>query len=158
MAPRVSIRTVRPGDAPELERFYARLSSESRRRRFLGTSRGISGPEARHFAAARERGGAGFIALRGERIVAHACVEPCAPGVVEMAFAVADDWQRQGIGRALLMRALAWTQRHGIARIDLSFFADNLAMRRMLGSVTGSLAVRPDGSVEQVELVLPAAA
>jgi hypothetical protein len=58
----------------------------------------------------------------------------------------------------LLQRALAWTNRRGIGRIDLSLFADNAAMRGLLRSIPGSVDVRPEGSVEQVELVLPLAA
>jgi GNAT superfamily N-acetyltransferase len=158
MDAQVSIRAITPGDSGALEDFYLRLSPESRRRRFLGVSRGISAAQARRFATAASRGAAGFVAVRGSRIIGHACVELCDADAVEMAFAVDDAWQRRGIGRRLLQRALAWTNRRGIGRIDLSLFADNAAMRGLLRSIPGSVDVRPEGSVEQVELVLPVAA
>src|SRR3546814_14751440 len=70
------------------------------RRRFLGVSRGISATQAERFATAASRGAAGFVAVRGSRIIGHACVEPCGADAVEMAFAVDDAWQRREIGRA----------------------------------------------------------
>jgi acetyltransferase len=159
MASHYDIRPIRPDDADELQSFYARLSPESRRRRFLGTTCGISDPQAAAFAGATTRGAAGFVAESDGRIVGHGVVEPTRPGAVEMAFAVDDCWQRHGIGRALLTEAVACARAHGVRRIELELFADNLAMRRLLHSVPGaSELVHPDGSVDQVELVLPAAA
>lgn len=159
MDSQISIRPIRPDDANELQSFYARLSAESRRRRFLGTTSGISDPQAATFAAAMSRGAAGFVASDGGRIVGHGVVEPTRPGAVEMAFAVDDGLQRRGIGRALLTEAVAWARAHSVRRIELELFADNLAMRRLLRGVPeASALVHPDGSVDQVELVLPAAA
>jgi RimJ/RimL family protein N-acetyltransferase len=151
------IRPIEPGDAAELRAFYARLSPESRRRRFLGTSSGIDEGQAAFFADAAARGSAGFVAVCDGRIIGHAVVERTRPHAVEMAFAVDDAWQRRGIGRALLARSVDWAHAHGIERLELELFADNLAMRRLLRSVPEARALaRGDGSVTQVELVLPA--
>lgn len=159
MADHFSVRPIRPCDAAELLLFYARLSPESRRLRFLGTTGGITDAQAATFAAATPRGAAGFVAERDGRIVGHAVVEPTLPGVVEMAFAVDDAWQRHGIGRALLSESVAWARTHGVRRLELELFADNLAMRRLLRSVPGTHAlVHPHGSVDEIDLVLPTAA
>lgn len=153
------IRPVQPHDAAELQAFYARLSAESRRLRFLAMTSGISDEQASGFATASSRGAAGFVAESDGRIIAHAVVEPTGPGTVEMAFAVDDAWQRRGIGRALLAASVAWARAHGVRRLELELFAANLAMRRLLRSVPeASALVHPEGSVDQVELVLPAAA
>jgi GNAT superfamily N-acetyltransferase len=152
----VKIREIRPHDATELRAFHARLSPESRRRRFLGTSSDIGEGQAASFAGAAARDSAGFVATRDGRIVGHAVVERTRPHAVEMAFAVDDAWQRRGIGRALLARSVDWARAHGIERLELELFADNLAMRRLLRSVPEAHALaHGDGSVTQVELVLP---
>jgi GNAT superfamily N-acetyltransferase len=159
MGSQFRIRQIRPDDAHELQAFYARLSPESRRLRFLGTTSGISDDQATGFASAASRSAAGFVADDDGRIVGHGVVEPTRPGAVEMAFAVDDAWQRRGIGRSLLAASVAWARAHGDRRIELELFADNLAMRRLLRGVPeASALVHPDGSVDQVELVLPAAA
>ena len=45
-----------------------------------------------------------------------------------MAVAVADDWQAQGIGRALLLAAVDWATSHGIARLHASALSSNSAV------------------------------
>ncbi len=155
----IEVRPVERADAAELVAFYARLSPESRRRRFLCSTRGLDERLARRFTSVDHVRSTGLVATLDGHIVGHACVEESGAGAVEMAFAVDDAWQRRGIGRRLLAEAVAWARRHGVSHIDLSLFADNLAMHRMLRSIPGSrVLVHPDGSVDQVELTLPAAA
>lgn len=117
-------------DAAELCRFYAGLSEESRRRRFLGFTRGLSNAQADRFCRH------GFVATvqygSAERIVGHLSLEPIEPHVEEVAVAVADEWQRQGIGRALYAAALESAKSRDVRRLEATMFAYNTPIRRLL--------------------------
>ena len=126
----VRIRPPRAGDAPELRRFYLELSDESRRRRFLGFSRGLTDAQAARFCRH------GFVATApsgsAERIVGHLSLEPVEPHVEEVAVAVADEWQHQGIGRALYAAALRSAEWRGVRRLEATMFAYNTPIRGLL--------------------------
>ena len=95
----VSIRPIERADASALSDFYERLSPESRRRRFLSCCIGSLSLMTRLAAAP------GFVGILREAgpldgaIVAHASIQPDAPGSAEVAFAVADEVQGHGLGR-----------------------------------------------------------
>lgn len=128
--PDVRIRRARLADAPELRRFYAELSDESRRRRFLGFTREISAEQADRFC---KHGLVATVSSEStERIVGHLSLEPTEPHVEEVAVAVADDWQHQGIGRALYAAALRSAESRGVKRLEATMFAYNTPIRRLL--------------------------
>jgi acetyltransferase len=137
-APRASIRIrpVRQGDPGALRRFYAGLSAESRRRRFLGVRSGLTETQASHFCAVDHVHADGFVATvasdDGERIVGHMCLEPVGSEVEEVGVAVADDWQRHGVGRALYAAALSSAESRGIRRLEATLFAYNNPVRLLL--------------------------
>src|SRR4051795_210307 len=116
----ITIRPIRPDDAPALERFYEALSDESRRRRFFACTRGLSHPPATQFCCPDHVHREGFVAVAGlgdaSRIVGHVCLEPARDGTAEIAIAVADELQGRGIGGALLDAAVAWALEAGIDR------------------------------------------
>src|SRR5204862_4631603 len=124
------IRRSRPAEAPGLRRFYAELSDESRRRRFLGFTRGLSEAQADRFCRH------GFVATvaneSNELIVGHLSLEAIEPHVEEVAVAVADEWQHQGIGRALYAAALRSARGRGVQRLEATMFAYNAPIRRLL--------------------------
>lgn len=76
----IRVRRVVPGDAAELERFYAELSAESRVLRFHGASRGIRHAQAEKFAAADHQQCDSFVAVAGGRIVGHIVLSRSAKG------------------------------------------------------------------------------
>jgi acetyltransferase len=127
---RVHIRPVQAADAPELQQFYAGLSPESRRRRFLGSIGGLTLAQVERLCRY------GFVAALaedgGERIVGHLCLMPIEPDAEEVAVVVGDAWQRQGIGRALYAAALRSAEARGIHRLEATMFAYNAPIRRLL--------------------------
>jgi len=143
---RVLIRSIRADDRDELSRFYAALSPESRLARFHAVSRGIGDAAATLLCGPDHEHREGFIAEPADassidpggsgeaRIVGHLCLEPSAIGF-EMAIAVADDWQAQGIGRALLLAAVDWATSHGIERIHASALSSNSAVLGLIASI-----------------------
>jgi RimJ/RimL family protein N-acetyltransferase len=126
----VSFRPIEPLDRRALCAFYANLSPESRRRRFLSAG---ATPSVGPLADAE-----GIVAILREpgpddgALVAHASVQPDGTGSAEVAYAVADRLQRRGIGRALVSLTLDRVRALGLQRVDAALFADNGAMRHLL--------------------------
>jgi RimJ/RimL family protein N-acetyltransferase len=134
----VRIRAIRSTDSAELKRFYCGLSNESRRTRFLYPSIGPTPRQCRTFCTTDHDHREGFIAIveahRGghERIVGHLCMEPDRSGAAEVAIAVAEDFQHQGIARLLLAEGIAWARRKRVAQLTATMFAGNAAIQRLL--------------------------
>ena len=155
----VSIRVIEPTDADPLRAFYAALSPESRRRRFLGASSGISKQQAERFA--KELGVVAVLHEQGPddgALVGHACLPLIEPGVAEAAVAVADAYQGAGIGRALLAAAVTEARESGIRRLVASMFADNAAIHRLLlGPGLPYRRLSAGGGVDALEIEVAAA-
>lgn len=136
---RSRIRPIRFSDRDELSAFYARLSPESRLARFHAVSRGIGDEAASRLCGADHEHREGFVAepidadQDDPRIVGHLCLEPGESGL-EMAVAVADDWQSHGIGRALLLAAVDWARDHDILRLEASLLSTNSAILGVIAS------------------------
>jgi len=137
----ISVRAIRPTDAIELERFYATLSGESRRTRFLSLSPGLSHSLSVTFCTTDHDHREGFVAIAAAvphghpRIVGHLCLEPDPGNAAEVAIAVADDAQHQGVGRALAAAGVAWARRRGIGRLAATMFTANAPIQRLLLSL-----------------------
>jgi GNAT superfamily N-acetyltransferase len=140
MSGHVQIRPIRTSDRDELSRFYAGLSAESRYARFHAVSRGIGDKAAGVLCGPDHEHREGFVAkvvtadLGGSEIIGHLCLEPGESGL-EMAIAVADDWQRRGVGRSLLDAALSWAADHGIVRLEASMLSTNSAILGLVASL-----------------------
>jgi GNAT superfamily N-acetyltransferase len=162
-APPVTVRPIAPSDAAALERFYAALSDESRTLRFLGWTAGLGAERSRAFCTADHEHREGFVAVTGDEIVGHLCIEPDGAGSAEVAIAVADRLHGRGIGRRLMDAGVAWARDAGLRRFTATAFAWNTRLVRLVRSL--GLPVRfgvgTDGTCEiRIELApgLPAAA
>ena len=152
---RVSIRPIDEFDRPALSDFYEGLSTKSTRRRFMTWSRP---PTTEVDRLATLPGFVGVLSASGPHdgaIVAHAVICPSGAGSAEIAFAVSDDLQGRGIGRALVNATLEDAERSGVTRLTASTFADNGAMRHlMLDAGCRIESDRLDAGVEEIELSL----
>ena len=137
---KVTIRAIGVGDAPMLQAFVRRLSPRSRRRRFFSALVELSATQLERLVNMDRRKGLAVAALSGRSvpvIIAEArCVlEPAAPDA-EFAIAVADEFQRRGLGTQLLRILVAYASRTGIRRLFGEILAENdamLALARRLG-------------------------
>jgi GNAT superfamily N-acetyltransferase len=162
-APPYSLRPIGPGDRTALARFYASLSPESREARFHGAAPSIGGDAAAFFCGSdhvhREGIVAEAIGSDGRlEIVGHLLLEPAGCGMVEMAIAVAEAWQRRGIGRAMLLAAIDWARHHGVERLTASMRVTNLAVIGLVRSL--GLPIRfgaADAGVVDATIDLPVA-
>ena len=152
----VSIRPIERADAAGLSDFYARLSPESRHRRFLSCG---TRPDADLGRVFTEGDGSGFVGILDEpgpndgAVVAHASIQSDDEDSAEIAFAVADEFQGNGIGTALMRAVVQHAGRAGLRRLNAILFATNVPMRRLLGNA--GCAIRSDivdFGVEEVAL------
>ncbi len=99
----VRVRRVVPEDEAGLRALLEALPPEQRWLRFFSGGANLGAAAARA-AAIDAAGGCGLVAIAGAdaRIVGHAELVPERPGVAEVAFEVAPDWQQHGIATLLL--------------------------------------------------------
>jgi N-acetylglutamate synthase-like GNAT family acetyltransferase len=153
----IGVRRVVPGDAAELERFYAELSADSRASRFHGACRGIDHEQADDFAAADHRRRDGCVAVGDGQIVGHLVLEPLGRGTEELALAVDDRLQHHGVGTLLLVAGIASARLRRIQRLVAWVRAENGAMRHLLLASRHPLRLTWEGLVARYELAVPSA-
>ena len=151
----VTVRPVRLDDAPLLQDFVRRLSARSRRFRFFVALAELSAAQLERFVNVDPARGLALVAVnaRQERtaIVAEARYAlEAQSGTAEFAIAVADEFQRRGLGTQLVtrLRAVAW--RRGVRRLFGEIKCDN---RAMLAFAT-RLGFRLRGSLQDESLVV----
>jgi acetyltransferase len=147
---KITIRPTSPSDAEALERFYADLSEDSRHLRFFGGLRGISHTQSVSFCTPDHQHREGFVAVASEGggqavIVGHLCLEPVDAHTAEAAIAVADAFQRQGIGRRLMTAGIDWARSVGITRLTATMLAMNVPIYRLIRGLGLAMSTRPQG-------------
>ena len=136
----LSIRRIRRADLPELEQFYAALSPESRRTRFFAVGAGVSHGQSVSFCTPDHDHREGFVAIADgpaqesdrQRIVGHLCLEPAGGHVAEVAIAVSDALQHQGIGRRLMAAGVRWALGEGFTTLTATTYIGNAPIHRLL--------------------------
>jgi GNAT superfamily N-acetyltransferase len=155
---RVEIRALRPDDQAGLIEAVSHTSDQSLYRRFFGVRRGFSKKEVAFYVnidfvnhvalvAVVEEGDRQMIVGGGRYVVVQ-------PGTAEVAFAVIDEFQGQGIGAAL-MRHLATIARHaGFTELIAEVLPDNIPMLKVFERSGLRLSTRRDPGVVHVTLQL----
>jgi RimJ/RimL family protein N-acetyltransferase len=155
----VLIRPIRPEDRDELAAGMARLSPESRYRRFLTPTANLS-PAALDYltevdhhdhealAAVDPATGHGIGVARFVRSTEDA-------GRAEVAVAVADDWHNRGVATALLDRLTQRARDEGVRRFTAEVLADNKPMLDLIDEL-GEVTMRQlDHGAVELEVQLP---
>jgi GNAT superfamily N-acetyltransferase len=160
--PPALIRPIRADDGERLQASHARLSPESRYRRFLYAKPELTGADVRYLV---EVDGIDHIALvatqpwlPGEPIVAVArCIRiPDSPDTGEVAIVVADVLQHQGVGTRLVGQLAELAVAQGITRFRAMMLSDNVPIQRLLfGLAAGPVDREYHGETTELELELP---
>jgi GNAT superfamily N-acetyltransferase len=135
------VRPEQPGDGPTLVELFSRLSPSSR---FLRFSKVMDAPDPQRVQREAERlarlgppadmawlAFADLPEMKGAPVAAVRYVRT-GPGEAELAVAVLDDVQRQGIGAALLLFACTQAQQDGIERLTAIFRSENRGIWSLL--------------------------
>jgi GNAT superfamily N-acetyltransferase len=149
----VTIRALKPDDRRGMVSAAGRVSAQSLYRRFFGPKRGFTEQEVdffvnvdfvRHVALVAElhEGGETTIIGAGRYIVTQ-------PDTAELAFAVIDEYQGQGIGSALLKHLVIIARESGVQQLIAEVLPENAPMLAMFRKF-GFASDRRGGSVHVV--------
>ena len=143
------LRPVLPGDEPGMRRFYDQLSTDSIVFRFFGladldwaTTWSVDVDHADREA---------LVAIAGpdRAIVAHGIYIRSDATRAEVAFVVADGWQKHGIATIMLAHLAAAANRRGIETFTASVMAANHRMIQVFRDSGFPVAIRSkDGAIE----------
>ncbi|WNI16369.1 GNAT family N-acetyltransferase [Actinacidiphila sp. ITFR-21] len=120
-----SVAPAHPGDRPALADLFTACSPETIRLRFFGRLRAwprdyldgaLAGPPEQHDSVVAYRSGRTH--LLGMASLATPC--DAGPDVGELGVLVADPWQRQGVGTAMLELLLTRARARGLERVAAS--------------------------------------
>jgi len=132
---RVEIRALRPQDRDDMLAAVGRTSAQSLYRRFFGVRRNFTEAETAFFmnvdfvnhvalVAVVEEGDRPVIAGGGRYIVLQ-------PGQAELAFAVVDQYQGQGLGTVLMRHLVAIAREAGLHELIADVLPENVAMLKV---------------------------
>ncbi|MDP9136369.1 MAG: GNAT family N-acetyltransferase [Actinomycetota bacterium] len=151
---RVTLRPIAPEDKPLIAATFERLSEASRYRRFFTTKHELSAAELAYLVDVDHTDHEAIIAIdpsNGEALgVARYIRFKDDAEVAEVAVTVADDWQRRGLGRALLDRLTYHARREGVRRFSALVQGDNPGALGLLEGVGDTRQQRDSGVVELV--------
>jgi RimJ/RimL family protein N-acetyltransferase len=155
---RVEIRALRPDDRADLLAAAARTSEQSLYRRFFAVRRSFTEREIAFFlnpdfvnhvalVAVVEESGRPVIVGGGRYVVTQ-------PGRAEVAFAVVDQYQGQGIGAALMRHVAAIARAAGLEELIAEVLPDNIPMLKVFEKSGLRLSTRREPQVVHVSLRL----
>lgn len=132
----VLVRPIRAADAPLLVDLHNRLSTESQYMRFFGAKPHLTPEEAEYLAGVDFDRRFAIVACVEEddthRIVAVGRFDLTDPATAEAAVVVRDDYQRQGLGTAILERMVEVARGRGVRVFAGEILAENDRMLRLL--------------------------
>jgi acetyltransferase len=157
----VTVRPIRPDDAPRLQSLFDRLSPQSIYLRFLGPRRTLTRERAERLAnvdyqtrmalvASLEEGGRETIIA----VARYAAFAGGDPDVVEASIVVEDRFQRQGLGGHMLERLAAYAQSHGIRAFVAAIHRRNTHVLRFVKRSSYPSKRRMRSGVWEVEVLL----
>jgi RimJ/RimL family protein N-acetyltransferase len=153
---RVEIRAIRADDEAQLTEAVAGLSATALHRRFFSVKRNFSAQEKANFlnvdfvnhvalVAELKDGQAGTI-IGGARYIVGA------PGVAEVAFAIVDEFQGQGLGTALMHHLLALARDADLKTLVAEVLPENTPMLKVFENSGLRPRMRRDAGVVYVTM------
>jgi predicted MFS family arabinose efflux permease/ribosomal protein S18 acetylase RimI-like enzyme len=148
------VRPLRNGDIETVTAVFERLGETSRRMRFNGPKPRLRDAELEHLATvdATRHVLVGYLAGHARPIAIARLVRDGSSA--EIAFEVADEHQRRGIGSALTAELLADARASGITEVTALVASENTAAVSLLRRALGRLDVRFEGTELSVRAAL----
>ena len=154
----IEIRALKPEDQAGLITAVRRSSAQSLYRRFFGLKRHFSDQEIAYFLnvdflnhvaliAEIKEGGRPVIVGGGRYVVQE-------PGKAEVAFAVVDEYQGQGIGGALMRHLAGIANEAGLKELTAEVLPDNNSMLRVFEKSGLRFSIEREPQVVHVTLQL----
>jgi ribosomal protein S18 acetylase RimI-like enzyme len=144
--PAVLVRPLRHGDVRTVLSLFKRLGERSRRARFHSPKPCLSGSELRQLARVDPSRHVLVAYMPGdERPVGIARLVRDGH-TAEVAFAVADAYQRRGIGSALGAELVADARAAGITELSALVSSDNVGAVALLRRIANRLEIRLEGA------------
>jgi GNAT superfamily N-acetyltransferase len=149
---RVLIRPIRPSDVARNATFVEKLSPPSKHYLFLGGIAQLSDVALRRLCDPDYAHDMAYIALAldartgepGDQVGVCRFAGGDPLRGAEISVAVADDWQRQGLGKTLLRHLIDYARARGVARLYSMDPIDNVRMRKLARDVGFSEYPDPD--------------
>jgi RimJ/RimL family protein N-acetyltransferase len=132
---RIRIRALHSHEEQPIRVLHARLSPRTRYLRFLSPIPTLPDALVRRLACVDYRRRLAVVAedeAAGAGVVALASFSAVDETTAEVAVVVQDDWQRQGVGTALVSMLLDAAEKRGFDRFVATIAADNSIIRRLL--------------------------
>jgi RimJ/RimL family protein N-acetyltransferase len=151
----VLIRPIRPDDKDLLVAGMEHLSETSAYQRFLVPKRRLTAAELRYLTEVDFRNHVAFVAVRPEEPDALVAVGRWIrlehdPEVAEIAFVVADDLQRRGLGTAIAEALARAARERGVRRFVATMLPHNLAAHRLFARVAQTRDVTTSGTLHEL--------
>ena len=131
----LEIRALKPTDEADMLAAVERIGTQSLYRRFMGAKRGFSDKERAFFLNVDFINHVALVAVvnEGDRaaIVAGGRYIVEKPEMAEIAFAVVDDYQGQGIGAVLLRHLATLARQAGLKEFTAEVLPDNTPMLKV---------------------------
>jgi GNAT superfamily N-acetyltransferase len=149
---RVTLRFIRPDDAPELRRAFGKLSSRSRYQRFFSPLADLDDAMIRYLTEVDGEHHVAIVATTdsldlkseiGLGVARYVRLEDT-PDVAEAAVTVVDEAQGKGIGRLLVYALARLARDRGVQSFRGTVLAENAGMRHLLDQV-GAKTYPEDG-------------
>jgi RimJ/RimL family protein N-acetyltransferase len=133
----VTLRPFDSGDSVAMVEFFAAMSPEGRRTRFFSPMPEVPPATIRQLVAVDQVNHLAWGAFVGDRCVGEVRAVRLSddPAVAEIAFAVADEVRRQGLGRLLVETIGVAARGTGIESFVASVLSDNPASARLLSDL-----------------------
>jgi ribosomal protein S18 acetylase RimI-like enzyme len=129
-----AIRPARPADLPALRAFFAALSPQARYLRFFAPV--TPGPALLHLLSGGADTTDAIVATRGAIIIGHAMAadrsRACDSQMTDIGVVVADAWQGQGLGSALVRALITSAQARGVTSVEMDVLPGNHQVLAMI--------------------------
>jgi RimJ/RimL family protein N-acetyltransferase len=153
---RVTIRALRPDDEAGLTEAVEGLSAASLHRRFFAVKRNFSDREKEFFLHVDFVNHVALVAEIADgpatRIIGGARYVVSSPGSAEVAFAIVDEFQGQGLGTLLMRHLLTIARGAGLSTLVAEVLAENAGMLKVFAKSGLELQTKRDAGVVHVQM------